>query len=845
MEGGRLGTKASGFPIDGVLEEVQRVLATHVSAVLQAPPGAGKTTVVPLYLKDAGWLKGRKIIVLAPRRLAARAAAMRMAAMLGEDVGRTVGYRVRMDSRVSEDTRIEVVTEGVLTRMLQSDPALEGVGLVIFDEYHERSLDADLGLALCLDMQGILNTDLRLLIMSATLSTNEVADMVGNAPVINCTGREFPVETRYIGGHTPGESIGAIVAAVLEAGLREAGSILVFLPGAPEIRKVAKRLQMAALGPEWIVTPLYGHLSQEEQDKAISLPPEGKRKIVLATSIAETSLTIDGIRVVVDSGLSRVPRFDVRSGMTRLMTMPVSQAAADQRRGRAGRTGPGVCLRMWSQSMHHALPAAHRAEILEADLAGLVLELAIWGVRNPGKLKWLDSPPIQAFESARELLWSLDALDEDGRITEYGRRMAGLPLHPRLAHMLVAAAGIGQGNAACDLAALLTERDGIRFQTERRDEDLQIRFDLLTAFRRGRPLVCPGGEVDVSVFRRVIRTADNLRRRLGYLAADSATACLGRLLAFAFPDRVAQQRPGQRGRYLLASGRGAFLDLDAPLATEPYLIAVELDGDRREARIYRAVVYGLDLLLAQFAKRIQRTEFVDWDSDRQVVTARREVKLGALILQRDVLTSPDRQQVLTAFVKGIRQAGLGCLPWTRSLRIWQQRVCFLRRVNPEGDWPDVSDNGLASCLMQWLGPHLIGRTRLQDLERLDLQAVLLPMLTYAQRKRLEELAPTHLCVPSGSRIPIDYTGAAPILAVRLQEMFGLLETPVIAGGRHPLIIHLLSPAGRPVQITQDLTGFWRTGYPQVKKELKGRYPKHYWPDDPLRAEATARVKPRR
>ncbi|MFZ5570441.1 MAG: ATP-dependent helicase HrpB [Thermodesulfobacteriota bacterium] len=828
--------------MEAMVAELSETLATHACAVLQAPPGAGKTTLVPLYLKDAGWLKGRKILMLAPRRLAARAAATRMARILGEEVGRTVGYRIRMDSRVSNVTRVEVVTEGVLTRMLQNDAALTGVGLVIFDEYHERNLDADLGLALCLDMQGVLNAELRLLIMSATLSSEETAALLGNAPVIRCTGREYPVETRYVGNYTPGESIGTIVETVLAVGREEPGNILVFLPGAPEIRQAAKRLAAAGPGPEWIIAPLFGQLSQEEQDRAVMAPPEGKRKIVLATSIAETSLTIDGIRVVVDSGLSRLPRYDVRSAMTRLTTMPVSRASADQRRGRAGRTGPGICLRLWSHGAHHTLPAEHRPEILEADLAGLALELAIWGERDVHRLRWLDPPPPKAFQVARELLRSLDALDQDNVVTEHGRRMAGLPLHPRLAHMLMAAAEIGQGPAACDLAALLTERDGMHIGAVRRDEDLQTRFDLLTAFRRGQPLA---GFVDASVFRRVIRTADHLGRLMACPKASTGTDSIGRLLAFAYPDRVAQQRPGRRGRYLLAGGKGAFLEPDAPLAAEPYLVAVELDGDRREARIFRAASHRLDLLMEQFAKRIQIREVIQWDPGQQAVVSRREICLGALILQREQLPSPDNDRVRKALINGIRMTGISCLPWTKSLRAWQRRVCFLQQVDPGGNWPDVTDSGLEIGLTEWLGPHLGGLTRLRELERVDLQALLSPMLSYAQRKRMDELAPTHFVVPSGSRIPIDYSGDSPVLAVRLQEMFGLGETPAIVEGRHPLTIHLLSPAARPVQITRDLAGFWRTGYLQVKKELKGRYPRHYWPDDPLQAEPTSRAKSKR
>jgi len=823
---------------------LHKALANHAAAVLQAPPGAGKTTCIPLFLRKAAWLDGRKIILLAPRRLAARAAAMRMSDLLGEKVGRTVGYRVRMDSRISTATRIEVVTEGVLTRMLQSDPSLEGVGLVIFDEYHERSLDADLGLALCFDMQGVLNTELRLLIMSATIDTGPVAAMLDDAPVIACPGRVFPVETRYVGRHTPVASVETVIEAVLSAARGESGSILVFLPGAPEIRQVARRLQAARLGPEWIVAPLFGNLTRSAQDQAIAPAPDGRRKIVLATSIAETSLTIEGIRVVVDSGLQRVPRFDVRSGLTRLVTVPVSRASADQRRGRAGRTGPGVCLRLWSRGIHHTLTPAHRPEILEADLAGMALELAIWGVDDPDKLNWLNPPSQGTFDSARCLLLSLGALDDDGQITDHGRQMAALPVHPRLAHMMVAADPLGHGGAACDLAALLSERDVVRFDPGRQDADMRIRLDLLQAARRKQVLTYPGATVDQSAVRRTIRAADHLRRRLDGNAGDRDTVSIGRLLAWAYPDRIARRR-SDRGKFLLANGRGAYLDPAETLAGEEFLIAVELDGERRNARIYRAAAYSLEILTQQFAGQIQWVEAVDWDTERRAVVARRDLKLDALTLRSEPLAAPDAQKVLAALLKGIRQQGLQCLPWTKSLRRWQQRVCFLRRLlEDQRKWPDVSNDGLELDLTQWLAPYLIGMTRLRDLVRVELKKALFSMLPYPQHQQLDELAPTHLTVPSGSRIPIDYSGEVPVLAVRLQEMFGLVHTPSVAGDRQPLLIHLLSPAGRPVQVTQDLAGFWQTGYPQVKKDLKGRYPKHYWPDDPLRARATARVKPK-
>jgi ATP-dependent helicase HrpB len=566
---------------------------------------------------------------------------------------------------------------------------------------------------------------------------------------------------------------------------------------------------------------------------------------VLSTSIAETSLTIEGIRVVVDSGLQRVPRFERRSGLTRLVTVPVSQASADQRRGRAGRMGPGLCLRLWSREMHSTLIPAQRPEILTADLTGLVLELALWGVDDPGKLQWPDPPPKGTFDSARGLLQSLGALDPDFGITDHGRQMAALPMHPRLAHMLVAADRLGHGEIACDLAALLGERDVVRFDPGLQDADMRIRLDLLQASRHHRPLTIQGATVDPSALRRVIRAADHLRRQIGCKTGDGDAVSIGRLLGWAYPDRVAQRRPGARGKFLLTNGRGAYIDPTAPLAAEEFIVAAELGGKRREARIFKAAAYSIDILSEQFAEQLRWTEAVDWDPDRLAVAARRELKLGALTLRSQPLAEPDSQLILGALLKGIREQGLQCLPWTKSLKRWRERVCFLRRISGnEQQWPDITDEGLESHLRQWLAPYLTGMTRLRDLTRVDLKAALYSLLPYRQHQLLDELAPTHLVVPSGSRIPIDYSDDVPVLAVRLQEMFGLVQTPSVGGGRQPLLIHLLSPAGRPVQITRDLAGFWQSGYHEVKRELKGRYPKHYWPDDPLQAQATARVKPK-
>ena len=831
------------LPIDAALGTLKAALGVGAGAVLQAPPGSGKTTRVPLALLDEPWLAGRRIVMLEPRRLAARAAAAYMAGLLGEPAGRTVGYRVRMDTRVGPQTRIEVVTEGVLTRLMQQDACLAGTGLVIFDEFHERHLEADLGLALCLDLKGVLNPDLKILVMSATMETGPVAALLGAAPVVACEGRLFAVETRYAGrsGGQPLER--EVAAAVLGAAAAETGSILVFLPGAPEIRRVLALLQASRLGPEWMLAPLFGNLTREEQDRAIAPAPAGRRKIVLATNIAETSLTIEGIRVVVDSGFARIPRFDVRSGMTRLVTLPVSRESADQRRGRAGRTEPGVCIRMWSEEAHIRLAPRSVPEILQVDLAALALELAAWGVDSPVRLRWLDPPPAAAFDQARQLLSEIGALDGAGAVTRHGRRMAELPMHPRLAHMVLAAMEVGAGGAACDLAALLSERDFVPFASAEPDSDLRLRLEIMHDLRVSKRPEASARTVDRAACRRVIRLAEAFRRLLGLTAQDAVRIEAGRLLAWAYPDRIGQRRSGAPGRYVLTNGRGAFFAAPEPLCTSDYIVAADLDGERREARIFLAAAYDLTTLLDQYAGQVHTRTILDWDARKLAVVAERELRLGALVLKSEPLSSPDPAGIAAALIKGIRLAGIGCLPWTQDARRWQARVMFVRRVGAGGsEWPDVSDPQLAGSLEDWLGAYLSGISRLADLKKVDLEAALAGMLNWRQRRALEELAPTHLTVPSGSRIRLDYSGEIPVLAVRIQEMFGATATPRVGGGNQPVLLHLLSPAGRPMQVTADLAGFWARGYPEVKKSLKGRYPKHPWPDDPLQARPTHRTK---
>jgi len=843
------------LPINEALPRLRATLATHRAVVLQAPPGAGKSTGVPLALLDATWLSttglgNRKIVMLEPRRLAARAVATRMASQLNEPVGRTVGYRTRLDSKVSNATRIEVVTEGILTRRLQRDAALEDTAMVIFDEFHERSLQADLGLALCLDVQEQLRDDLKLLVMSATLDGEAVAKLLGNAPIVTSEGRAYPVDTIYrLRNPSPqpsptrgeGEIIRLTSATILRAIDEHAGDMLVFLPGQGEIRRVQRYLEEAALPKSIAVLPLFGELPPTEQDAAIRPSEPGRRKIVLTTNIAETSLTIEGVRIVIDSGLARRSRFDPATGMSRLDTVRISRASADQRRGRAGRLEAGVCYRLWTETEHASLAAHTPAEIVEADLAPLALELASWGCNDQAQLRWLDAPPAATLAQARELLASLQAL-ENNKITAHGRAMAGIGAHPRLAHMLLRAQAIGHTHLAADIAALLGERDLLRFRfgtSGARDVDIRLRLDAL----RGHAL--PSDiDVDRGARQRVLRTAEQFARQLNSNGAKNESDDIGVLLAWAFPDRIAQSR-GSGGRYLLSGGRGAVLADPQSLGKAEFLVVAELDDNDREARIRLAAPISRTELEEHFADTIEETSRIEWDAKEQAVVAHSEHTLGALVLDTRKLT-PNADAVSAALLAGIRMLTLDALPWTQEARALQARIEFVRRIDskPPEPWPAVSDADLLGNLEHWLGPWLNGITRRDHLARLDLHATLLALLSWNQQGRLNELAPTHLHVPSGSNIPIYYRNDPPTVSVRLQEMFGLTETPRVGNGRVALLIELLSPARRPVQTTQDLKSFWTRGYHDVKKDLKGRYPKHYWPDDPLQAQATARAKPR-
>lgn len=824
------------LPIDDILPQLCQTLAELSCAVLVAEPGAGKTTRVPLALLNQPWLQGQRILMLEPRRLAAKAAARFMARSLGEEPGQTVGYRVRLDSRISSTTRLEVITEGVLTRMLQKDPALEGVGVVIFDEFHERSLQADLGLALCRQVQGLVRPDLRLLVMSATLDAEPVAAFLGAAPILHCPGRIYPVETRYLGQQGAGRIEMKTAAAIRQALREEAGDMLVFLPGSGEIRRTEQQLRQWPLDAGIQIVPLYGNLSPEQQDLALAPARKGQRKIVLATAIAETSLTVEGVRVVIDCGFMRKSRFSPRTGMSRLETLRVSRAVADQRRGRAGRLEPGVCYRLWSREEDRHLQKGDKPEILEADLASLLLELALWGIREPAELDWLTPPLGAATGQAKRLLTVLGALAANGAITDHGRKMAEVSLHPRLAHMCLRAVAQGEGGLACELAVLLEERDTFSAQRNLLGADVAARVEALRAWGQ------QGKDKEERNLRRLVAEIHHWKRyfSLPLAGVSQPAADCGRLLALAYPDRIAQNRGA--GRFLLANGRGANLTLQA-LAEVPYVVAAELDDQGEEGRIHLAAGITLEELRRGLPEQIHSTAEVYWDENLQAVRAREIERLGAIIMQERPQLRPDAAAVQHCLLGAIRAAKLSILPWTKQAVQIRQRIRCLALV--EEGWPDMGDEALAAGLEEWLGPYVAGLRSREDLQGLHLAEILSALLDWPQQRRLEAEAPSHIVVPSGQRIPVDYGNpAAPVLAVRLQEMFGCPETPRIAGGRLPLTLHLLSPARRPVQVTQDLANFWRTTYFAVKKDLLGRYPKHYWPEDPLAAEATHRAKPR-
>jgi ATP-dependent helicase HrpB len=825
------------LPIDSALPELTGALRAHNTAVLVAPPGAGKTTRVPLVLAAEGWAEGKKIIVLEPRRIAARAAAARMAATLGESVGVTAGYRVRFGSRVSRATRIEVVTEGVFTRLILDRPGLDDVAAVLFDEFHERSLDADLGLALARDLQQGLREDLKLLVMSATLDGARIAKVLGNAPVIESAGRAFPVETRFV-GRDPQLAIERQVAQVVVRALRnDAGSLLVFLPGAAEIHRTETLLRERVSDPAVDVAVLYGALGANIQDRAIAPAPPGRRKVVLATAVAETSLTIEGVRVVIDSGLARVPRYEPDLGLTRLETVRVSRASADQRRGRAGRTEPGACYRLWDEPQTRALEPANRPEILVADLSGFVLDLAHWGVRDATTLAFIDVPPVPALAEAKRLLIEIGAIDADGRITETGKDLRRLPLPPRLACMVLRGASMGAAELAAEVALALTEPGlggkaidvGERLDNLRRDQSARSRAARAMAKH----------------WARIARAGQPSPHALTPIASGvwKQAPSPGVLVAVAFPDRIARNR-GEGGSFLLANGRGARVPDASALASAPFLAVAQVSGAAVNSQIILAAPLGLGEIETFFADRIETHEEIAFDGATESLRARQWRALGAILISEQFLPVTPDEESAHLLAESIARHDLEQLPWTPSLRQWRDRVMFLRGV--EGDaWPDLSDCALTRSAREWLAGAFAGKTGLAELGADEFSRTLQTLLPWSLRRRLDAEAPTHFKAPSGASIPIQYqAGEDPKISVRVQELFGLDRHPAIAGSRTPLLIELLSPARRPVQITQDLPGFWRGSYAAVRAEMRGRYPRHPWPDDPLTAPATARAKPR-
>jgi ATP-dependent helicase HrpB len=815
------------LPIDAVLDELDRTLADNNTAVLVAPPGAGKTTRVPLALLDAPWLKDKKIIMLEPRRIAARASAERMARTLGERAGETVGYRVRFGSKVSRATRIEVVTEGIFSRQILDDPELNGVAAVLFDEFHERSLDADLGLALARDAQTGLREDLRILVMSATLDGARVGKLLGDAPVVASEGRAFTVETRYL-GRKPDAPIERQMADAIGSALRaDPGSVLAFLPGAAEIRRTQNLLAERVHDPAVEIVPLFGALEASVQDRAIAPAPKGSRKVVLATSIAETSLTIEGVRIVVDSGLARVPRYEPDIGLTRLETVRASRAAVDQRRGRAGRTEPGVCYRLWDEPQTASLAPYTQPEILSADLSSLVLDLAQWGVRDPATLAFLDPPPAPALKEANSLLYELGALDSDGRITAEGKSLRALALPPRLARMTVDSHRLGAGEAAAEIAAILTER-GLGGDSV----DLDVRLD---QFRRDRS---PRAASARSLAQRWVQ---QVAASEGPPAEDSSPST-GIMLALAFPDRVARNRGN--GSFVLANGRGAAVEQTSSLARTPYIAVGELTGTAAQGRILLAAPIAQADIEARFADQIEDLEEISFDRGAMALRGRRRRTLHAITLSEAPVALSPSAETARIFAAGLIAAGLDKLPWSKALKQWRDRVMFLRKA--EGDaWPDLSDAALAADAQSWLVPALYDKTSLKELSAGDLSEAVMALLPWELRARLEREAPTHFEAPTGTMLAIDYEAEqGPTIAVRLQELFGLNTHPSIAKGAVPLVLELLSPAQRPVQVTRDLPGFWRGSYAAVRSDLRGRYPRHPWPEDPANALPTRRVKPR-
>ena len=821
------------LPIETILPALKRSLSNHPSVILSAEPGSGKTTIVPLALLHEPWLGQKKIILLAPRRIAARMAAKRLSELAGDTVGGVVGYRVRFETKVSARTRIEVMTEGVFTRMLQNDPELEGVGLVLFDEYHLRSIESDLALALCLDILE-LRTDLKLVVMSATIDSEKLSRLLDDAPVIHGEGRCYPVDIRYLARETTDHIVPLVVRTIYRALEENEGDILVFLPGAGEIKGVTKQL-----AGDFRLLPLYGNLPSHLQDQVFA--PASQRKVILATPIAETSLTIEGISVVIDSGLMKKPLFSAASGLSSLRTVPISKASATQRSGRAGRLGPGRCYRLWTETTHYSKPDFLPPEIVSADLTPLLLELIQWGVKDPEELRWLDPPRKGQIAQAWSLLEQLGVIDGNGTLTAVGKKVARLPLHPRLGSMLLQGAARNQSMLGCRLAALLQNRDLFRGKSDERGADIEDRLDILNLYQATRHKAIAAKGADLSLCKQVMREASQYHKLLDpgpekpYSTGDA-----GNLLAFAYPERIAQ-RKSSSSTFLLASGRGATLPAADHLQQSKLLVAANVDGGAKQGRIFLGAVIRLDDILEHHDTLLQEKEELTWDGKR--VEAAKLLTLGKIAISKKPLSDPDPEQVRACLMAGLQQVGPAALPLSSACREWLKRLETAHALAPD-TWPDFSTHGLLEDL-SWLAPYLDGLTTLKQVEKLNFQEILQARLSWQEQQQLDTLLPTHFQAPSGSKIKLEYHGdAPPVLAVRLQEIFGVTETPLLYQGQLPLLVHLLSPARRPVQVTTDLASFWKNTYPEVKKELSGRYPKHYWPDDPLIAQPTARCKPR-
>ncbi len=824
------------LPIDPLLPELTRILDSHRAVVLQAEPGAGKTTRVPLACLSCEWLGDKKILMLEPRRLAAQSAARYMSKQRGEGVGATIGYRIRGDAKVSKSTRIEVVTEGVLTRLLQEDPSLEGIGAIIFDEFHERGLHADLGLALVLEVQRIFREDLRIIVMSATLDGERVAALLGNAPILTSPGRAFPVEVRYLPelhGRYVEERVARAVHLALE---NNSGDILVFLPGRAEIQRTLTLLE-AKRDDSLLILPLSSEQSEQEQQQALSPAPAGIRKVILSTSIAETSLTIEGVQVVIDAGLMRVPRYDPGRGMSTLVTIPVTQASAEQRKGRAGRTSKGVCYRLWASGEHASLARFNTPEILQTDLVPFALELAKWGSPDVSQFSFLDSPPSSVLTEARGILFNLGAINAEGGITAHGSAMHILGVHPRFAHMLLRGKELRLGALACDVAAILEERDLIRGKNQ--EIDLYSRWHILHTYRSSRY----DSGVSRALLQRIIDQSERLRKVLGVSRDSTQGEGLGTLVALAFPERVGVQRTPQGNKYILRSGVGAELPAKSLLTREKFLAVADLDGGGAHARIYLTERISEEEIREIFADEIESISETVWNSAERSVRARVTERLGALVLSERVHKASE-EEVREAMLFGIRQLGIECLPWNDESRNLAARIEWVRKSGlMKGTLAEFSPEALLERISEWLGPFLQNTRTIDALQKIDLVSALASSLTWDEKKEIDRLAPSHFVLPTGTNAPITYAGVEnPTLSVRLQEMLGQAETPKIGDGRTALVLELLSPARRPLQVTRDLTSFWKNAYKEVRKEMVGRYPKHYWPENPSDAKPTRRVK---